>query len=107
MAQQYPRGISGSGAGDPEGNTPATNKEAHPAEGGIFKPTATVSEQSSDSPGIAEALRREPQWSRAEETTLEPGRQRRQQRKDLSDARWDEQEAARRTDRPRSGKSVA
>ncbi|KAJ1190199.1 hypothetical protein NDU88_006937 [Pleurodeles waltl] len=43
----------------------------------------------------------------AEETTPEPGRQRQQQPNTPYDTLWEEQEAARRTDRPRSGKSMA
>ncbi|KAJ1176404.1 hypothetical protein NDU88_001685 [Pleurodeles waltl] len=65
-AQQYPRGISRLGAGDPEDNTPATNEEAHPAKGGIFKPTATLTEELMDSPGIAD--------SKAQKTAKEQSR---------------------------------
>ncbi|KAJ1112577.1 hypothetical protein NDU88_000839 [Pleurodeles waltl] len=49
---------------------------------------------------------RRPQWSRNQKTP-EPGHQRRQQREDFPDARWEEQEATKRTDRPCSEKSVA
>ncbi|KAJ1099874.1 hypothetical protein NDU88_004968 [Pleurodeles waltl] len=48
-----------------------------------------------------------PQLSGTEEMTPEPGSHRRQQREDFSDTRWDEQEAAKGTDRPRSAKSLA
>ncbi|KAJ1116703.1 hypothetical protein NDU88_004909 [Pleurodeles waltl] len=85
----------------------ATSEEAHPAEGGVFKPTATSSGETTDSTGIDDIDAPKPQQSREEETMLEPVRQRRQQCEDLSDARWDEQEAARRADRARSRKSVA
>ncbi|KAJ1158963.1 hypothetical protein NDU88_011635 [Pleurodeles waltl] len=51
--------------------------------------------------------RQRPQRNRGEKTTPGPGHQRRQPQEDFPDARWDEQEAAKRTDRPCSGKSVA
>ncbi|KAJ1081759.1 hypothetical protein NDU88_001934 [Pleurodeles waltl] len=57
-------------------------------------------------PVLLTATRRRPQRSRTEETMLEPGSYRRQQREDFSDARWGEQEAAKRTGRTRSGKSM-
>ncbi|KAJ1152269.1 hypothetical protein NDU88_005045 [Pleurodeles waltl] len=105
--QQYPGGIIGSGAGDPDVDTPTTNEKRHPAEGGVSKPTATLSRESTDSPGIDGTDAQNQQQSRAEETTQEPGRRRRQQHDNLFDTRWDEQEVAKRTNQPRSGKNVA
>ncbi|KAJ1100004.1 hypothetical protein NDU88_005094 [Pleurodeles waltl] len=106
-SQQFPGGIIGAGTGDPDLDTLTTNEDANPAEGGVFKPTTTSSRECTDSSGIDGINVQNQQWSRAEETTPGPGRQRRQQPDNLFYALWDEQEAARRTDPLRSGMSVA
>ncbi|KAJ1127681.1 hypothetical protein NDU88_006074 [Pleurodeles waltl] len=65
-------------------------RRGHPAEGGVFKPTVTSSRESTDSPGIDGTEAQNPQQSRAEKSTPEPGRRRRQQCGKLLDALWDE-----------------
>ncbi|KAJ1117203.1 hypothetical protein NDU88_005403 [Pleurodeles waltl] len=106
-AQQYPGGIIGSQAGDPDVDIPTTNEETNSAEGGVFKPTTTSSSESTGSPGIDGTVGRTPRRSGAEEKMPEPERRQWQQPNNLPNALGDEQEAARRTDWPRSGKSVA
>ncbi|KAJ1160850.1 hypothetical protein NDU88_001343 [Pleurodeles waltl] len=86
-----------------------TRKEegTNPEGGGVFNPTMTSLGGSTDSPETDGKDGRNQQRSRAEEKTPEPRRLRRQQHDNPYDTLWDGQEAARQTDRPHSGKSVA
>ncbi|KAJ1082610.1 hypothetical protein NDU88_002775 [Pleurodeles waltl] len=102
MAQQYQWSISGSETSDPQENIPMSKEDARFNKGGFFKPTESSSGEEMDSPDNSD---RETPMTATE-----------QQREDSAGAtttrrfphaRWIEQEAPKRTDRPRSGKSVA
>ncbi|KAJ1171147.1 hypothetical protein NDU88_003018 [Pleurodeles waltl] len=91
---------------DPYGNILPTNEVTTSAKGGVFKPTSFFTRKSTD-PGSDGTGRQTPRRSGAEEKTLEPEKRQRQQPNNLPDALGNEQEAARQTDWPRSGESVA
>ncbi|KAJ1082538.1 hypothetical protein NDU88_002703 [Pleurodeles waltl] len=104
-AQHFPGSIFRSKASNPEENLLVANEDARLDEGGVFKPIESSSEM--DSPETAdretpattmEQQREDHAGSRTPEetTTRRP-----------PNARWDEQEEAKSTDRPRSRKSVA
>ncbi|KAJ1080023.1 hypothetical protein NDU88_000245 [Pleurodeles waltl] len=85
----------------------ASNQESTLDEGRVFQPERNVTRKLADSSGIASCVRRIACNYGAEEKTPEPRERRKQQPDDCPENLWNDQEATRHTNRPRSGESVA